>query len=214
MQSENKTLNTKDISMHKPIGKTPKDFESMTKTEKRIKIQLIQNNFEAKTKNGTLTEIENAEYYLYKLIQGVENIEDVFTSEGVDLSVSEPGASIIGQASTYRKRFEGDHQKISQLEHRLMDMYPLAINYIIASKDHFKAQIKYKTAEGKMERKAERNDMWMLWFQKSARWVITTFIAIFLYSSLVWFAKGFNTGEYEFRIAIPIRDSLAEINKN
>lgn len=62
-------------------------------------------------------------------------------------------------------------------------------------------------AQSKLERKAERRDMWTLWGQKLIRWVIGVIVAIVLYSSLVLASEvcGF--------IKIPIKDWLPQHSK-
>ncbi|PHR80495.1 MAG: hypothetical protein COA59_17490 [Colwellia sp.] len=52
----------------------------------------------------------------------------------------------------------------------------------------------------KATRKAERRDMWTLWFQKLIRWTLGAIVAILLYSGVVWVAD--NTSF----IKVPIKD--------
>lgn len=54
-------------------------------------------------------------------------------------------------------------------------------------------------------RKAERKDMWVLWFQKLVRWSLGTLVAVILYSGAVWASEN-----YDF-IKVPIKDWIPKV---
>jgi hypothetical protein len=59
-------------------------------------------------------------------------------------------------------------------------------------------------AHGKLERKADRTDMWILWGQKLIRWTAGIIVAVVLYSTVVWVSE-----KCEF-IKIPIKDWIPQ----
>lgn len=63
-----------------------------------------------------------------------------------------------------------------------------------------KAKLDASLAHGKLDRKAVRGDMWILWGQKLIRWTLGVIVVVVLYSAIVWVSE-----KYEF-IKIPIRD--------
>lgn len=58
----------------------------------------------------------------------------------------------------------------------------------------------------KLERQAERHDMWKLWAHKTIRWALGGVTAVLLYSAAVWAAE-----KSDF-IKVPIRDMVVENN--
>lgn len=63
-------------------------------------------------------------------------------------------------------------------------------------------------AHGKLEREAERKDMWILWGQKLIRWTLGVIVAVVLYSAVVWVSE-----KCEF-IKIPIKDWMSQNAKS
>lgn len=67
-----------------------------------------------------------------------------------------------------------------------------------------RAKLDASLAHGKLDRKAVRGDMWILWGQKVIRWVFGVIVAVILYSAVVWMS-----GKYEF-IKVPIKDWIPQ----
>ena len=71
-----------------------------------------------------------------------------------------------------------------------------------------KAKLDASLAHGKLDRKAVRGDMWILWGQKVIRWAIGVIVAVILYSAVVWMSE-----KCEF-IKIPIKDWIPQTVNN
>lgn len=64
----------------------------------------------------------------------------------------------------------------------------------------FEHDWKVKQKKSADVRKAERDAMWVLWFQRTVRWSAGALFVVFLYSAVVW------VSEHSSFIKVPVRD--------
>ena len=71
---------------------------------------------------------------------------------------------------------------------------------IVEKLDEYRSRSTLYLEHSKAQRKAERQDMWILWLQRLVRWTLGIIAAVVLYSALVWASEKDNF------IKIPIKD--------
>lgn len=104
-----------------------------------------------------------------------------------------------------------------RLAKRLVAAYENANDVVQMSKDFFdseEGQLSWDIQKDNNREKAKRKQIWWLWIQKTIRWTLGLFFAVFLYSFIVYWGQTTvectvtetETCEVDFQIRMPIKD--------
>ncbi|WP_435626413.1 hypothetical protein [Candidatus Ferrigenium straubiae] len=135
---------------------------------------------------------EDIQPNLINLKKYLQSINDNLTHDGIELFSRGKGHGSLSM------QFQKNPSGTGGLP--LIEGFIIESIEIVEKLGEYRSRSTLSLEHGKAQRKAERRDTWILWFQKLVRWTLGTIVAVVLYSVAILASE-----KCDF-IKIPIKD--------